>query len=188
MRILIADADTARAHRMAEACRLGGHDVERVSHGAAALEVALDRLPDLVICPVDLAVIDGGRFAEILRSNPRTRGTSFLFLVKDDLDAPISMDPLDASVVAPWETETVMSHVDAVLRRNACFGEIRAETGMEGKLHQIAVVDLLQLFHANRGSGTLQVLREGASTEATILLSLGQVVDAKVPICNQRSL
>ena len=70
MRILIADAEGLRAKELAEACMASGHSVERVAHGAAALELALERLPELVICPLDLPIIDGGRLAEILRSNP----------------------------------------------------------------------------------------------------------------------
>ena len=123
MRLLVADHDRGRAKGVAEACTGRGHIVEVAAHGATALELSLERIPEAVICPIDLAVIDGVRLAEILRGNPRTRGTSFIFLVNDELDAPISMDSRDATVVAPWHEADVLDHVDAILERSARFGE-----------------------------------------------------------------
>jgi CheY-like chemotaxis protein len=188
MHILIADAEGLRAKGLAEACMASGYSVERVAHGAAALELALERLPELMICPLDLPMIDGGRLAEILRSNPRTRDVSFLFLVKDELDAPVPMDPRDGAVVAPWHKEAVLEHIDAVVERGACLGPVRSETEMEGKLSQITVGDLLQLFQMNHKSGTVRITREGASAPDSVLLRGGQVVDASVALADGRSI
>jgi CheY-like chemotaxis protein len=188
MRILVADAEGLRAKGLAEACVASGHSVECVAHGAAALELALERLPELVICPLDLPMIDGGRLAEILRSNPRTHDVSFLFLVKDELDAPLPMDPRDGAVVGPWHKEAVLEHIDAVVERGARLGPVRSETEMEGKLSQITVGDLLQLFQMNHKSGTVRITREGASAPDSVLLRGGQVVDASVALADGRSI
>src|SRR5258705_13384887 len=101
MRLLIADHDRGRAKGIAEACTGRGHIVEVAQHGATALELSLERIPEAVICPVDLAVIDGVRLAEILHGNPRTRGPSFIFLVNDERHPPISMDSRDGTGVPP---------------------------------------------------------------------------------------
>ncbi len=180
MRILIADAEGSRAKGLAEACLARDHSVERVAQGAAALELTLDRQPELVVCPLDLPVIDGVRLAEILRSNPRTRDVSFLFLVKDELDAPVPMDPRDGVVVAPWHKEAVLDHIDAVLERIARQGEVRKNAEMVGQLSQISAGDLLQLFQMNRKSGTVRIKREGAVAHDRVQLRAGQVVDASV--------
>ncbi len=182
MRILIADGEAPRAAGLAEACLARHHSVERVVHGAAALEWTLERLPELVICPLDLPVIDGARLAEILRSNPRTRDVCFLFLVKDELDAPVPLDPRDGAIVAPWHRDAVLDHIDAVLERGARLGEVRADTDMEGKLSQISAGDLLQLFQMSRKSGTLRVTREGATAPDSVQLRDGQVVGASVAL------
>ena len=182
MRTLIADHDPARQKTLFEACSARGLVVECASHGAAALEMALERNPDVVICPIDLPVIDGGRLAEILRGNPRTKGASLIFLVHDDLDAPISMDPRDVSVVAPWHPEDVLHQIDAIIERTTRFGEIRSDSEIEGKLSQISVLDLLQIFQMNRKTGTLRVSRSGGSILGSIWLRAGQVIDASVPL------
>ena len=77
MRSLIADGDQLRAKTIAEACIGRDYQVDRSKHGAEALELALELLPDVVICPLDLAVIDAVHLSGILRSNPRTQGARF---------------------------------------------------------------------------------------------------------------
>jgi CheY-like chemotaxis protein len=187
MRVLVADFDADRSARQAEACSSRGYVVDRVSHGAAALELALERVPDVLLCPIDLPVIDGQRLAEVLRGNPRTRHASFIFLVKDELDAPMAMDPRDGTVVAPWHEEDVLDHIDAFLERSARFGEARSDTEIEGKLTQISLVDLLQIFQMNKRSGTLRIWRSGGSGSGSILVRGGQVLDASVPLTDGTS-
>ena len=187
MRILIADTDGTRAKGLVDRCVSGGHSADHVIHGAAALEWALEQLPELVICSLDLPVIDGARLAEILRSNPRTRDVSFLFLVKDELDAPVPMDPRDAAVVAPWDPDAVLGQVHASLERRERLGVVQADPGMQGKLSQIGAGDLLGLLQMNRKSGTLHINREGAPGSANVELRAGQVVDASVPLADGTS-
>ena len=188
MRTLIADHDATRAKTLSEACIARGMVVECAPNGAAALELALERNPDVVICPIDLPVIDAVRLAEILRGNPRTRAASLIFLVNDELDAPISMDPRDVSVASPWHQEEVLSHIDAVLERMARFGEIRSDSEVEGKLSQISVLDLLQIFQMNAKTGTLRLSREGGDSLGSIWVRSGQVTDASMPLSDGSSL
>ena len=148
------------------------------------MELALDRVPDVVVCPVDLPVIDGERLAGILRGNPRTRHASFVFLVKDELDAPMAIDPRDGSVVEPWPDEDVLDHIDALIERTSRFGEARADTEIEGKLTQISLVDLLQIFQMNQRSGTLRIWHSGGAGSGSILVRSGHVLDASVPLAD----
>ncbi len=184
MRALIADHDPARFKAIADACIARGHLVERATQGAAALETALERIPDVVICPIDLAVIDGYRLSQILRGNPRTRATSFIFLVNDELDAPMTMDSRDATVVSPWHPEDVLDHIHAVIERTQRFGEMRSDTEIEGKLAQISIVDLLQIFQMNGKGGTLRIVGPGMRNAAHITVNKGQVIDATIPLAD----
>jgi hypothetical protein len=139
-------------------------------------------VPEAVVCPIDLAVIDGARLAEILRGNPRTRAASFVFMVNDELDAPLALDSRDATVVSPWSAEDVLDDLDAVEERSTRFGEVRADSEVQGKLAQISLVDLLQIFQMNHRSGTLRVSAPGNAGSAAIALREGQVIDAVVPL------
>jgi len=182
VRILLADFDALRMKSLANACEAQGHQVVRAPHGATALELALEDPPDAVVCPVDLSVIDGARLEEILRGNPRTRHASFIFLVKDEMDAPISMDPRDSTVVAPWHPSDVLALLDASATRTQRFGGSRPNTEIEGKLTQISVVDLLEIFQMNRKSGQVKLWGTTPGTAGSILVNAGQVVDATVPL------
>ena len=187
MRLLLADFDDRRAKAHEEALASRGFALERASHGAAALEIALERVPDVVICPIDLPVIEGERLAEILRGNPRTRHASFVYLVNDDLDVPMAMDPRDGTLTEPWHPEELLDFIDAFAERNARFGDSRPNTEIEGKLTQISLVDLLQVFQMNKRSGTLRVWRSGSGGSGSLLVASGQTIDASVPLADGSS-
>ncbi len=178
MRVLIADGEASRQKALADACAARGHVVERASHGPGALELALERTPAVVICPVDLPVIDGARLAEILRANPRTRAISMVYLVEDELDAPLSLDVRDRVVASPWADSDVLEQLEAIGERRGRADEAPREAELEGKLAQIALVDLIQMLHLSRKTGTLRVTVENAAQPAEIHLHDGQVVDA----------
>lgn len=113
MNVLLADAEEARAKRIEEALAGNGWSVARASHGPGALELALVQAPDVLVCALELPLIDGGRLADILRANPNTRELGVVYLAEDELDAPISLDRRDRIVVAPWETAAILAHVEA---------------------------------------------------------------------------
>ena len=182
MRILVADFDNLRLKAICGACEAQGHTVVRAPHGAAALEFALEEPPEVVVCPVDLSIIDAARLEEILRGNPRTKHASFVFLVKDELDAPMSMDARDSTVVAPWRPGDVLDRVEATLTRTQRFGGTRPNTEIEGSLAQISVVDLLEIFQMNRKSGSLKIWSSSPGGAGSIVVRGGQVADASVPL------
>ena len=63
----------------------------------------------------------------------------------------------------PWLEEDVVHHIDAILERTARFGEMRSDSEIEGKLSQISVLDLLQIFQMNRKMGVLRISRVDSS-------------------------
>jgi CheY-like chemotaxis protein len=182
VRVLLADGDAARLKSLAEACAARGHVVDRATHGPAALEIALERLPDVIVCPIDLPIIDGSRLSEILRANPRTRGASLVFLVEDELDAPLSLDLRDRIVVAPWHESDVLEQLDAILERERRTDPGKRDAELEGKLSQISLVDLLQMLHLSRKSGTLELSPEGSGERAVVQLAEGHISDASLPL------
>lgn len=82
--VLIADGQPGRGRLLAAACRASGMASKMVTHGAAALELALSAQPALIVAQLDLPLVDGFKLAEILRANPRTRGVRFLFLTEEE--------------------------------------------------------------------------------------------------------
>ncbi len=180
--ILIADANGARARRVAAACAARGHSTWFARNGAEALETALADVPDVVVAAVDLALIDGVKLAEILRANPRTREARFVFLGRE---AGLRGGGFDASLPPSAAAEDVAARVESVLdqraRVDAVEREAAADHEVQGSLGQIPLTDLLQLFHMNRRTGTLELQgREpgGGEERGAISLRDGNVLGA----------
>lgn len=182
MRILLADDDPGRGKRLSEACAAAGHILDRAIHGAAALEMALERVPALIICPIDLPIIDGARLSEILRGNPRTRDARFIFLVDDVLETPVGMAARDGVLEAPWTEAELADQIehsrDGDRKREALPSHSQSEVA--GSLEQLSLPDLLQLFLGSRRTGLLNVCPKTAGDSGTLSLDAGQVVSASV--------
>jgi hypothetical protein len=184
--ILIAGGNHSRAKEIGAACAARGFATRFAPHGAAALEAALADVPDVVVAPTDLALIDAPKLAEILRANPRTQSTRFVFLGKPEEGAP-DTGYFDEVLPSSADADDVGMRVEAILaqhaRINAMEREAEADHEVEGKLSQIPLTDLLQLFHMNRRTGTIELVRRetGRPEElGSIFLREGNVVQATV--------
>jgi len=182
--ILIAGGNRSRAKEIGAACAARGFATRFAHHGAAALEAALSDVPDVVVAPTDLALIDGAKLAEILRANPRTQGIRFVFLGKPE-DVPPDTGYFDELVPKSAKADEVGMRVEAILaqhaRIHAMEREAEADHEVEGKLSQIPLTDLLQLFHMNRRTGSIELTRRetGRPEErGTVFLREGNLIQA----------
>ncbi len=182
--VLIADHHRERATQFAEACRAHGLEPRTVGHGTRALEVSLETPPAVLVAPFDLPLIDATKLASILRANPRTAQIRFVFLDDHKSAAPRG-DYLDEVVTLPVEPNELALRIERIVNRRARIEDVGRETekGVTGKLTQISLPDLIQLFQGNRQSGTIELSRTGAggeTEEGTISLANGDVVQAAV--------
>jgi len=180
--VLIADGNRARARRVVSACLANGFETRHVETGAAALEAALAEAPQLVVVSVELPLIDGPRLAEILRANPRTAESRCLFLGRL---AGRPASPFDEVMPGSAQAEDVAAQVVAMLARQTRMDAVRRESAarreVEGQLGQIPLADLIQLFHANRRSGVVELTRSqpnGSRETGALWLHDGNVVHA----------
>jgi CheY-like chemotaxis protein len=182
--VLIADGDADRGRKIAVACRSLGIEVRLASHGAAALEIALADKPTAMVAQVALPLIDGTRLAEILHNNPHTRAMRMLFIDDGDRDEA-AQSALGRVLPGRADPETIARFIEALLRERGAHGEgapSSAAPGVEGKLSQVALAELLELFHVNRKTGAIS-LREGGGRRAAsgrIDLCDGDVVSARI--------
>lgn len=179
--VVIADADLKRAERLREACAVRGYTTHICPHGAAALETALREVPDVLITADPLELIDAARLVEILRANPRTRRVRFVFVGEAPAGGAEEWGAL--TVAADADPDEVGERVADLAERGSELDAVVQETRevVEGRLSQIPLVDLLQLFHLNRRSGTIELSRrnsEGRSVRGRVHLREGDVVHA----------
>jgi CheY-like chemotaxis protein len=179
--VIVADANPDRADRIREACAVRGFATRAVVNGADALESCVADGPEVLVTVGPLALIDSAKLVEILRTNPRTRRVRFVFL-SDPEQAPPGewgavLLPIDAD---PDEVgERVSDLMERGSELDAMLQESREE--VEGRLAQIPLADLLQLFHLNRRSGTFELRRrtaDGRGERGRIYLHEGDIVQA----------
>ena len=184
--ILIAGGSRTRANQIGAACTARGYATRYVPHGAAALEAALSDVPDVIVAPTDLELIDAPKLAEILRANPRTQATRFVFLGPSQ-GGPPDTGYFDEVLSSSAGADEIGMRVEAILARHARIHamdhEAEVDHEVEGKLSQIPLTDLLQLFHINRRTGTIALKsRETGMPEepGTLYIRDGNVVQATV--------
>ncbi|RIL07102.1 MAG: hypothetical protein DCC71_04275 [Proteobacteria bacterium] len=179
--VVIADANAERADRLREACAVRGYATRTVANGALALEMAVREAPDVLVLAGPLDLIDGGKLLEILRANPRTRRTRFVFVGDappggaEEWGASVVPGDADPDEIGERVAELALrsSELDAVVQE--------AREVVEGRLSQIALADLLQLFHLNRRTGTIDLRRRtsaGRTERGRIALRDGDVAQA----------
>ena len=183
--VLIADGDLDRAKRLEQACVARGYETHVVRHGAAALEAALAETPDVLIVPEGLPLIDAPKLAEILRSNPRTQAVRLVVLGEPGLAGSAAFaDELLPPVAA---AEEVLQRIDSMRAQQARIEAIErggeGDREVEGKIAQIPLPDLLQLFHLNRKTGTIELERrdpDGREERGRLYVQDGNVIQACV--------
>ncbi len=181
--VLVADPDAERAEALSETLSERGFTVKTSADGAAALESALTEIPDAVLIAPDLGVIDPPTLATLLRANPRTQRSRRVFLGETLPDAGGAFDDhrnpeTDETPLADW----LIGVVSEEARVEATWQKPESPREVEGQLTQIALTDLLELFHANRRTGRVELTRPGGGGReefGTIWLRDGQPLEAK---------
>ena len=97
--------------------RREGYDTLEARDGAAGLQLALERDPDLVLLDLMLPKIDGFAVCEILRKESRTP-IILLTARDDDASQMKGFDVLaDDYIIKPFSMPLVLRRIEAVLRR-----------------------------------------------------------------------
>jgi CheY-like chemotaxis protein len=193
--VLIADSNTGRGRRVANALEAAGQVCRVAPHGAAGLEIALADQPRVIVAQVDLPLVDAGKLSEILRANPRTRSVRFLFLggeVEDANPGGIGDTALDAHA----ELDDVLDAVSVLLERQQRIESLEARAGADlefaGVLTELRPAEVLQMLHLRGATGRLvfEPEDEGAATGAgEVSFHEGDILAAEVgPIRGEKAL
>jgi DNA-binding response OmpR family regulator len=118
--LLVVDDDPFIARLLQIEFTAAGFEVRTAGNGAVALELALDRCPDLVIADVMMPTVDGFELTRQLRLDERTARTRVILLSARGL----SEDKLqgfavgaDEYVVKPFDPPALLERIREVLAR-----------------------------------------------------------------------
>lgn len=127
-RILVVDDNKDAADGLAVLLRLMGHDVQAVNSGRAALEVAGERPPEVVLLDIGLPEMDGLEVARRLRQEVHLNNALLVALTgygQEDLRVRIQEAGFNAHLVKPVDVEA--------LHELLAYPELLAATGFPQK-------------------------------------------------------
>ena len=120
--LLIVDDDPFIARLLQIELTAAGYEVRTAGNGAVALELALERCPDLVIADVMMPAVDGFELTRRLRLDERTAATRVILLSARGM----SEDKLegfavgaDEYLVKPFDPPSLLERIRDVLARPA---------------------------------------------------------------------
>ncbi|MAG31151.1 MAG: hypothetical protein CL908_09720 [Deltaproteobacteria bacterium] len=184
--ILVADGNTGRGQRIANALEAAGYICRVAPHGAEGLEVALSEHPCVVVAQAELPLVDAGKLAEIMRANPRTRSARFLFLGIEAKPGELQGGVGDICLGASVETNEILDAVDILLDRQQRIALLEESAGadreFEGELSELRPAELVQLLYQRGATGRLTLtpeLPDGSSPCGTILVVQGEITAAE---------
>ncbi len=78
--VLVVDDDMVTQNMLRTALAKAGYGCLVASSGKEALELAAEKLPDVIILDIMMPDMDGGEVADSLKRNPRTKEIPIIFL------------------------------------------------------------------------------------------------------------
>jgi DNA-binding response OmpR family regulator len=150
--ILIVDDNIAFVLAISESLRFRGYSVSSASDGIEALRQADKTAPDLVLLDIEMPGMDGFRFCQELRSNPRFHTVPVIFMsVRSDLADKLAAYEVGADdyLVKPFDMLELSARLQAVLRRSAR----QSAADRERALQLQAQLDSAQPHSADEATG-----------------------------------
>lgn len=124
--IVLIDDDTMLREWVSTTLRYKGYNVACAPDGRAGIELVHDFLPDLVLCDVNMPVMDGHAVLRSVRQDPRTAGISFVFMTarseRDDMRRGMELGA-DDYLTKPFTPEEVVAAVITQLEKRRTIAE-----------------------------------------------------------------
>jgi diguanylate cyclase len=125
-KILVVEDMASLREETIEALSYEGFDVIGAENGVVGLKLALEQLPNLIVCDVMMPELDGYEMLAALRQEPSTATIPFIFLTAkaDKADMRQGMESgADDYLTKPFTIEELLSAIAARLRKQATIQE-----------------------------------------------------------------
>lgn len=189
---MLVDADNRSLRVLEVSLRKAGFEVLTAESAAAALQLALQNSPDLVITEVQLPDYDGFELCQRLRNDQRTANCAVVFLTeRTGPEVKISGINVGADefLTKPVLVKEIISRVRALVDDGAPGSRRERPGNLSGTLANMGVVDLLQVMEAGSKSGIVHLssdpIKSGGfvaegEERGTLFFRDGEVIDARL--------
>ena len=150
--LLIEDNDLIRENT-AEILELANYKVTTAANGKIGVEMALQHMPDLIICDIMMPVLDGYGVLHAVQKNDAIKNTPFIFLTAktERNDFRIGMESgADDYITKPFDGTELLNAVNSRLKKNELLRQ-QLNPSIEG---------LNTLMQASFGKNELSALAE----------------------------
>lgn len=118
--ILLIEDDRALRENTEELLELSGYSVMTAPNGKLGIELANEKIPDIIICDIMMPVIDGFGVLEKISNDEKTKQIPFIFLsaktehkeIRKGLDLGA-----DDYLTKPFEEEELISAIESQLAK-----------------------------------------------------------------------
>ncbi len=131
--LLIEDNPNIRENT-AEILELANYTVLTAENGKIGVEIAIQEVPDLIICDIMMPVLDGYGVLHMLQKNPATKHIPFIFLTAktERADFRKGMElGADDYITKPFDGTELMNAVESRLKKVDLLKEVFTE-GLQG--------------------------------------------------------
>ena len=120
--VLIIDDTNDHRDNISEILQLNNYTVSTASNGRIGVELALQEIPDLILCDVRMPELDGFDVLDIIRNNHRTANIPFVFLTamaeKNDMAKGLDMGASDC-ITKPFDVIHLIRTVEEQLKKGS---------------------------------------------------------------------
>lgn len=121
-KILVIEDNEDIRENVAELLTLSGYEILEAENGKVGAQVALDKLPDLILCDIMMPELDGYGVLHILSKHDETLHIPFIFLTAkaDKVDVRKGMTlGADDYITKPFDETDLLTAVENRLRKSA---------------------------------------------------------------------
>lgn len=121
--ILVVDDDPKILAILTKAIQENGYQVVTAKNGSEGLGLLKNAIPDLIISDVEMPVMDGFTFGQIVKSHDRLADIPFVFLTvrKNPEDIIGGMKLADGYYTKPFQTPLLISEINSLFRLRARY-------------------------------------------------------------------
>ncbi|MBM3178558.1 MAG: response regulator [Bacteroidetes bacterium] len=118
-RILVIEDDEKVQESIVDLLEIRGYEILRASNGKDGLDLAVDKRPDLILCDVMMANLNGFSVLSALRAMSQFEKTPFIFLSalseQKFIDQGLSKGA-NRYIVKPFKAEDLFSAIDELTK------------------------------------------------------------------------